>query len=160
MGTRARPGTNGKLDRGNRSAARLLAGLLHNAAPSLDAFWNGALQSLLAAFGDHGNEARDAGFGALLQRPLEMVELHQREQQRNGRHLGRVRQLLDHGEQHTALVCLHNFGQIHALVVGDFELLPALHAKHAHQMMRLVALHRRTLVANLLDEEAAACHVQ
>ena len=44
--------------------------------------------------------------------------------------------------------------------VGDLELLPRLHAQHARQMMGVVAGDFRAPVANLIDEEPPACHVQ
>jgi hypothetical protein len=97
---------------------------------------------------------------ALFNRPLEALELDQREKNSNCNRLGRGGNLMQDGESNKVLPRRLDFGQPDAGVVADFEFLARFDAQHAREVMRLLACELRATVAHARDEETASRHVQ
>ncbi len=151
--------TDGILDIGGAQPARLFARLARNALPALHAFVCAGRQTLLAPVRLNRHDPGDAELCRLFHRPFEPLEFDQRQVQCYAGKFGAGRDLFDHAEPDQVLASSFNRSQPGAFIVGDFELLARLDTEHPRQVMSVLACDFSLTFANVIDEEAAACHV-
>ena len=147
------------LDIGGAQPARLFARLARNAPPALHAFVRACRQTLLAPAGLNRHDARDAEFGSFLNRPLEPFEFDEREVECYAGKFGAGGDFFDDVEPDQVLASSFNRSQPGAFIVGDFELLARLDPQDPCEVVSVLACDFSLTFANVIDEEAAACHV-
>src|SRR5512143_1341532 len=111
----------------------------------------------VCAAGNDRDDARDTQFRALLYRPLEAVELENREGQRHGTNrLCRYR--LSKFELDAIVIDAHDGSATDLVSERDIELLADARAQHAREVHSVRSSERCTVRFNLVGNDAAAGH--
>lgn len=161
--------TEGKLARGfvcrlrnfrQTGAAGLFAGFAGDAAPAVDALFGGAFESFFAAFGDEGADGGGAEFGGLFDDPLETVEVDEGGVEVDFGAGAGFGERFEDGERDFVFAGGFDFGQIEAMVVGEFVNLAGGDAEDAGEVVGEVAFDAGAAETDLIDEEQAARHVE
>ena len=138
---------------------RLFARFTRDPFPSLRAFLSARKQPMLASIRFHRNDPGDAQLGRLLHRPFEAFELDEGKVERQRRKLRRSGEFLDHVEANQILAGRFDRSQPGAMVIRDLEFLSHFDTQHPRQVVRALARDFGLTFTDLIDEEAAACHV-
>jgi PAS domain S-box-containing protein len=139
-------------------AARLFARFACDPLPSLRAFLRPGKEPMLTAIRFDGDDAGDAQFRRFLHRPFKALEFDEGKIERQLRKLRSGGEFLDHVEANQILAGRFDRSQPGALVIGDLEFLAHFDAQHACQVVGVLACDFGLTFADLIDEEAAACH--
>src|SRR5947207_1201249 len=115
---------------------------------------------MLAPIGFDWNDAGDAQFSRFLDCPFEAFEFDQCKIEGDEREFRAGPDLFDHAEPDKVLASGLDGSQPGALVIRDLEFLAGLDAQHASQMMGILTGNFGLAFADLINEEAAARHVQ
>lgn len=140
--------------------AALLGAFEQNLAPTLDALGGGHFQAFLRPRADEGLDDVRAELGGFLEDPLELVELHQRQYQRDLAGIFGDLELFENFEAHQLLVRGGDFGEIKMLLVGDLIDVSRLHAQDLGEMFGVLTAQLGVAGMDGRNEEETPGHLQ
>jgi len=147
------------LQHGTPGAARLLRGFGENFLPTLGALPCRGEQAFFAARGGERHDGAHAEFGGFFDGPLEGVEFHDGEKQRQIDSRRMRGNFLEQREFNAFASDLFDPPQPHALAIAQFVKLALLCAQDAAEVVRSVAFNHRGVTCELFNEKASP-HVQ
>ena len=139
-------------------AARLLARVLHDAAPPEHSLGGTLLQPLFAALGFDEADRAGAELGCFFQQQLQPLELDERGKQRDRRRRRLGRELLADAEDDVLLPCELYLREVNVSMRGDLVELAGFDTEDLSQVAGLIAFEFGRLVANGIYEEPPSRH--
>ncbi len=107
-----------------------------------------------------GTHGLDPQFGRFLHDPLETVKLDQRSEQSETNRRGLGFDPFEHAERDGALLEAIDLGEVHALVVGDLELLPGFRPENPAQVVRRLTRQLGAAASHRRHKEPPPGHVE